>query len=124
MSAGIWYVAPAPAALALFFFVPVVASLGLSLTDFDLYAVADLANLRFAGLANYRRLLEEPVFWTALRNTAYFVALGAPLSATLIAAFGLDSGSAYRAGGSAHWRAMSYAPLAPRIDLTAGRHLS
>jgi multiple sugar transport system permease protein len=80
VSPGLWFVAPALTALALFFFVPIVASLGLSLTDFDLYAVADLANLRFAGLANYRRLLEEPVFWTALRNTTYFVALGAPLS--------------------------------------------
>jgi multiple sugar transport system permease protein len=80
VSPGLWFVAPALAALGLFFFVPVVASLGLSLTDFDLYAVADLANLRFAGLANYARLLEEPVFWTALRNTAYFVVLGAPLS--------------------------------------------
>jgi multiple sugar transport system permease protein len=80
VSPGLWFVAPALAALGLFFFVPVVASLGLSLTDFDLYAVADLANLRFAGLANYRRLLDEPVFWTALRNTAYFVVLGAPLS--------------------------------------------
>ena len=39
---------------------PVVASLGaLSFTDFDIYAVADLANLRFVGLANYRRLLDD-----------------------------------------------------------------
>jgi multiple sugar transport system permease protein len=80
MSPGLWFAAPALAALALFFFVPVAASLGLSLTDFDIYAVADLANLRFAGLGNYARLFEEPVFWTALRNTAYFVAVGAPLS--------------------------------------------
>jgi len=79
-SPGLFFVAPALAALALFFFVPVAASLGLSLTDFDLYSVADLANLRFVGLGNYARLLEEPVFWTALRNTLYFVALGAPLS--------------------------------------------
>jgi multiple sugar transport system permease protein len=80
VSAGLWFVAPALAAIGLFFFVPVVASLGLSLTDFDLYAVADLGNLRFAALRNYARLLEDPTFWTALRNTAYFVAVGAPLS--------------------------------------------
>jgi multiple sugar transport system permease protein len=80
VSPGFWFAAPALAALALFFFVPVAASLGLSLTDFDIYAVADLANLRFAGLGNYARLFEEPVFWTALRNTVYFVAVGAPLS--------------------------------------------
>jgi multiple sugar transport system permease protein len=80
VSPGFWFAAPALAALGLFFFVPVAASLGLSLTDFDIYAVADLANLRFAGLGNYARLFEEPVFWTALRNTVYFVAVGAPLS--------------------------------------------
>jgi multiple sugar transport system permease protein len=80
VSPGLWFALPALAALALFFFVPVAASLGLSLTDFDIYAVADLANLRFAGLGNYTRLFEEPVFWTALRNTVYFVAVGAPLS--------------------------------------------
>jgi multiple sugar transport system permease protein len=82
-----WFVAPALAAIGLFFFVPVAASLGLSLTDFDIYSVADLANLRFVGLANYSRLLEDAAFWTALRNTAYFVVVGAPLSvATSLAA--------------------------------------
>ena len=58
---------------------PIVASLLLSLTDFDIYAVADLANLRFVGLRNYLRVFANPTFWTALGNTAYFVALGAPL---------------------------------------------
>jgi multiple sugar transport system permease protein len=84
---ALWFVAPALAAIGLFFFVPVAASLGLSLTDFDIYSVADLANLRFVGLANYGRLLEDAAFWTALRNTAYFVVVGAPLSvATSLAA--------------------------------------
>ena len=87
MSPGLWFAAPALAAIALFFFVPVVASLGLSLTDFDIYALADLRNLRFVGLRNYSDLLRDPVFWTALRNTAFFVAVGGPLSvATSLAA--------------------------------------
>lgn len=87
MNPAFWFVAPALAAIGLFFFVPVAASLGLSLTDFDIYSVADLANLRFVGLTNYSRLLEDAAFWTALRNTAYFVVVGAPLSvATSLAA--------------------------------------
>ena len=87
MNPAFWFVAPALAAIGLFFFVPVAASLGLSLTDFDIYSVADLANLRFVGLATYSRLLEDAAFWTALRNTAYFVVVGAPLSvATSLAA--------------------------------------
>ncbi len=39
--AGLLLVAPGLLVLSLFLFVPVVASLGLSLTDFDLYAVGD-----------------------------------------------------------------------------------
>ena len=38
---------------AVFFFLPVVAALALSLTDFDIYALADRGNLRFVGLGNY-----------------------------------------------------------------------
>jgi multiple sugar transport system permease protein len=58
----------------------VAAALVLSFTDFDLYGVADRGNVRFIGLANYRRLVETPLFWTALGNTAFFVIAGAPLS--------------------------------------------
>ena len=77
---AVWFVAPALAAIGAFFALPVFASLGLSLTDFDIYAIGDLRTLRFVGLDNYARLLHEPLFWTALANTLVFVALGAPLS--------------------------------------------
>ena len=77
---GYWFLAPALAAIAVFFFLPVAASVLLSLTDFDIYAVADWANLRFVGHENYARLLRDPLFWIALRNTLYFVAVGGPLS--------------------------------------------
>ena len=92
--AAAWgFVAPALAALALFFFLPVIAALILSFTDFDIYAVADLSNLRFVGLDNYLQLLRTPLFWKALGNTAWFVVLGVPLSIamSLAAALLLDS---------------------------------
>ena len=93
LGAGWWFVAPAVTIIGLFFFVPVVAALALSLTDFDIYALADLGNLRFVGLSNYRELLANPLFWRALGNTLYFVVLGVPLSiaASLGAALLLDS---------------------------------
>ena len=75
-----FFVAPALAAIALFLFVPVFASLLLSLTDFDIYAVADPGNLRFIGLGNYTALLGDPLFARALRNTLYYVVVGGPLS--------------------------------------------
>jgi multiple sugar transport system permease protein len=75
-----WFVTPALLAIGVFFFVPVLAAFAISLTDFDIYALADLDNLRFVGAQNYARLLETPLFWKALGNTLYFVALGVPLS--------------------------------------------
>jgi multiple sugar transport system permease protein len=78
--AGVWFVAPALTLIGLFFFLPVAASLLLSFTDFDIYALGRLDRLRFIGLENYRRLLNDPMFWTALKNTLYFVVVGGPLS--------------------------------------------
>ncbi len=75
-----WFVAPALLVLAVFFFIPVLAAFAMSLTDFDLYALGDLSNLRVIGLRNYGQLLVDPLFWKALGNTFYFVLLGVPLS--------------------------------------------
>lgn len=72
--------APALVVIGVFFAVPVAAGLLLSLTDFDLYALADISTLRFVGLANYLHLLQTPLFWQALGNTLYFVAVGVPAS--------------------------------------------
>ncbi len=74
------FAAPALAVIALFFGVPVLAGLALSLTDFDIYALADLGNLRWQGWGNYTHVLSLPLFWKALGNTAFFVVLGVPLS--------------------------------------------
>jgi multiple sugar transport system permease protein len=80
IDAGLLFAGPALAAIGAFFLLPVGAALLLSLTDFDLYALADSANLRFVGLANYARLLGDPAFWSALANTLYFAAVGGTLS--------------------------------------------
>jgi multiple sugar transport system permease protein len=92
-TAGWWFSLPALLLIAVFFLLPVVAALLLSFTDFDLYALADPANLRIVGLDNYRTLLVTPIFWKALGNTAEFVVLGVPLSllASLGAALLLDA---------------------------------
>jgi multiple sugar transport system permease protein len=75
-----WLAGPALAVIGVFFVVPVCAALLLSMTDFDLYALASLDNLRFVGLSNYLQLLRTPLFWQALWNTLVFVAAGVPLS--------------------------------------------
>ncbi|RDS82133.1 sugar ABC transporter permease [Dyella monticola] len=75
-----WFLAPAVIVLCVFFLVPVIAACGLSLTDLDLYALADIHNLRFVAFDNYWALLHRPLFWAALWHTVYFVAAGVPLS--------------------------------------------
>jgi multiple sugar transport system permease protein len=87
------FVGPALMVIAVFFFLPVLAGFALSFTDFDIYALADIGNLRFVGLANYVELLQTPLFWKALGNTLYFVGVGVPLSiaASLGAALLLNS---------------------------------
>jgi multiple sugar transport system permease protein len=87
------FLAPALLVLGLFFLLPVIAALALSLTDYDLYALADIRHLRFVALGNYWELLHRPLFWSALGHTLYFVVVGVPLSiaASLGAALLLNS---------------------------------
>ncbi len=82
-TAGWLFAAPALTVIGLFFGLPVVAALALSLTDFDIYALADTGNLRFVGLGNYVSLLQNPLFWKSLGNTLYFVIVGVPLSVAM-----------------------------------------
>lgn len=88
-----WFLTPALLVLGLFFLLPVIGALALSLTDYDLYALANIHNLRFVALQNYWALLHQPLFWSALGNTFYFVLVGVPLSmgASLAAALLLNS---------------------------------
>ncbi len=74
------FLAPGLLVRGVFFLLPVIGALGLSLTDYDLYALADIHNLRFVALHNYWALLQRPLFWSALGHTVYFVAVGVPLS--------------------------------------------
>jgi multiple sugar transport system permease protein len=78
--AALWLLAPGLLVIGLFFLLPIAASLLLSFTDFDIYAIADTANIRLAGLANYAALVRDPLFWIAMRNTFYFVLVGGPLT--------------------------------------------
>jgi multiple sugar transport system permease protein len=112
------FVAPALTAIAVFFAVPVVAALAMSFTDFDIYALADIGNLRFAGLDNYVRLVRTPLFWQALLNTLYFVVAGVPLSiaASLGAALLLHS---KLARFKAFYRTALFAPVVTTLVAVA-----
>jgi multiple sugar transport system permease protein len=98
--------------------VPVLAAFVLSLTDFDLYALADPANLRFVGAGNYVDILQTPLFWTSLLNTLYFVGVGVPLSiATSLAAALLLNSRLARFKG--FFRTALFAPVVTTIVAVA-----
>jgi len=112
------FATPALLVIGVFFFVPVLAALIVSLTDFDLYALADIRNLRFVGLDNYRHLLHTPDFWRAVANTGYFVAVGVPLSlaASLASALLVNSRLAYF---TAFFRTVFFAPVVTTLVAVA-----
>ena len=91
--AAFLFLAPGLFVIGSFFLLPVAAVLLLSFTDFDLYALADLGNLRLTALENYRDLLTSGVFWKALQNTLIFAVVGGSLTValSLVAALLVDS---------------------------------
>lgn len=116
--AGWWMSGPALAAIVLFFALPAAGSLVLSLTDFDIYALADPSNLRFVGFDNYARLLGDPLFWRATLNSLWFVVFGVPLTValSLAAAIVLD---AKTLRWKPLWRVALFAPYVTTLVATA-----
>ena len=112
------FVAPALIAIGVFFALPTIAAAFLSLTDFDIYAVADLRNLRFVGLENYASLFDRPLFWQALGTTMWFVIFGVPATvlASLAAALLLN---AKTLRWKPLWRLALFAPFVTTLVATA-----
>ncbi|MEN8128615.1 MAG: sugar ABC transporter permease [Pseudomonadota bacterium] len=116
--AGYGFLLPALSAIAVFFFLPVVAALSLSFTDFDIYALGNIDYLRFVGLRNYFQLGENPLFWKALGNTLYFALIGGPLSVGIsLAAAMLVSSKLVRFKGL--FRAVFFLPVVTTLVAVA-----
>lgn len=117
-TAGWVFAGPALLAIGLFFAIPALASLVLSFTDFDIYALADRANLRFVGFGNYTALLQKPLFWKAMGNTLWFVVFGVPtiVVASLAAALLVNSRMLL---WRPVWRVALFAPFVTTLVATA-----
>ena len=117
-TAGWVFSGPALLAIGLFFALPALASLALSFTDFDIYALADRANLRWVGLGNYAALLQKPLFWKAMGNTLWFVVFGVPtiVVASLAAALMVNS---RMLKWRPVWRVALFAPFVTTLVATA-----
>lgn len=70
---GLIFIATAMLLLALFMFYPVLYSFYLSLTS------TKLGVTRFVWFANYKRILKDPLFWTALKNTFVILLIQVPV---------------------------------------------
>ena len=78
----VFFLAPSLSGLLIFIVYPIIASIGVSLTDWTLPR-----DPNFIGLANFQTLLNDPKFWSALQYTVIFIALYVPL--VFILALGL-----------------------------------
>lgn len=87
------YVLPAGAIMSAFLVYPVVRSFLIAFTSWD-----GLGPSTWAGLANFRRLLADPVFWHSLKNTLIWVVMsGGILSVTgLLLAILVEYGTTVR----------------------------
>ncbi len=65
--------APALITFLMFMAIPMVLTFCLSLFN---WSGISLTSLEFAGLDNYSKLLEDDVFWQALKNNLIFIVLG------------------------------------------------
>lgn len=75
---GLFFISPWIIGFLLFYLLPMMASFGFSLYDFN-PAVPDQA--RFVGFANWQRaLFQDAEVWLSLRRTLHFAAISLPIS--------------------------------------------
>src|SRR3954454_7147457 len=77
---GWGFSAPFVILFAVFLLIPIVASLALSFTSFGIGNIQSWSTAEFVGIDNYTKLLHDELFLKAVRNTAYFVVVGVPVT--------------------------------------------
>ena len=87
-----------------FMALPMIASLVISFTDYDV-----LSSPRFVGLENYRTLFSDPDVVRSLGNTVFYTVLHVPLS--LLISLGLAMLLVRLSRGSAFFRTVIYLPV-------------
>ena len=116
--AALIFTGPVLLATILVLVVPTIGALLLSVTDFDIYALADPSDLRVIGGGNYGELMRTPLFWRSVENTIVFACLGVPAAiGTSLAAAVLVSSATVR--WKPLWRLMLFAPYVTTLVATA-----
>lgn len=98
------FVAPMVLGLVLLSAGPILATLGISLTSWDLLRAPELV-----GLDNYARLIDDKRFLMALRNTTFYTVVSVPVGMALSLGLALALNQAIR--GISWIRTMYFLPL-------------
>ncbi len=98
------FLAPTLIGLAVLSVGPILATLGISLTSWDMLTVP-----KFVGLDNYTNLLGDDRFLTALRNTFFYTFVSVPLGLGLALALAMTLNQRIR--GISWIRTMYFLPL-------------
>ena len=109
---GLLFVSPWLIGLLAFYLYPIGSSLYYSFTDYNV-----LRPPTWVGFANYQAILNDPLFWTSLENTAYLVLVGIPIYtvADIAVAILLNS----KVPGQTFFRAVVFLPtLIPVVVLS------
>ena len=104
---GLAFVAPFIVGFVVFSALPMLASLVLSLTDFDPRRPGEV---RFIGLGNYANMLRDPILLESLWVTVRFALLVVPLSLAFALAVAMLVNSTLLAGRSV-FRTLFYMPM-------------
>lgn len=107
--AGALMVSPSVLLLVLFFFIPVLLAFLLAFTNARLIS----PSISFAGLDNFTRLAQDPLFWTSLRNTLYFAVVVVPLQSAFALLLALLVNEKMR--GTTFFRTLYFVPVVTSI---------
>ncbi|MFJ4686591.1 carbohydrate ABC transporter permease [Streptomyces sp. NPDC091377] len=109
---GLLFVLPALLVFLAFRFGPAAAGLLLGFTDYTLGA-----GTSFTGLENFQRLMDDPVFWSALKVTVLYTVMAVPVTIGLSLGLALLTRRAFL--GSKLFRSVFFLPVVTSLILAS-----
>lgn len=111
---GLGFSLPYLAVFTLFLLYPLVRGLYMSLFDWSPFAAAES---EFIWFDNYVRMFNDPLFWTSLKNTVYFVVLTVPTLVVL--GLGLALGVNRGLKGEGFLRLVFFSPFLLTVSVSS-----
>jgi multiple sugar transport system permease protein len=75
---GLLFISPWIVGFCVFLVYPIIYTIRISFTQYS-----GFGHPKWTGLENYRRMFDDPTFWTAVYNTVYYTALAVPVGAVI-----------------------------------------